>query len=268
MDKQELPINNPAERLYVILTRAAESSGNFLIVDVLCTAMNLEPNDENFIKGFTEVLVLLEKTEEQIQQYCSNRKKSLYSRAIQEIKKNILSIIKIAYGNQGLWCHVSNLNDPTWIYLESLSTCIEDFEEREIIFNQDSLIGLINDVENWIKEIKESQLDEDVKKFFIYKLMEVKRLLENYYYYDSSGIQKEIYAMMMEMSIYQENLPKDKKEENRSFFNASFEKLSKWAGIVNAPMNTVVIADKLLPIISQTAELAVNTIKNLLLPGI
>ena len=98
--------------------------------------------------------------------------------------------------------------------------------------------------------------------------MEVKRLLENYYYYDSSGIQKEIYAMMMEMSIYQENLPKDKKEENRSFFNASFEKLSKWAGIVNAPMNTVVIADKLLPIISQTAELAVNTIKNLLLPGI
>jgi hypothetical protein len=72
----------------------------------------------------------------------------------------------------------------------------------------------------------------------------------------------------MEIGIYQEDLPEDKKEESRIFFNTSFEKLSKWAGIVNAPMNTIVIVDKLLPIISQTAELVGNTVKNLLPPGI
>jgi hypothetical protein len=268
MDKQELPIHSPAERLYVILIRAAESSPNSSVVDVLCTSMELEPNYENFIKGFCELLVLLEKTEEQIQQYCSNRKKLLYSRSIQEIKKSILDIIKIGNNNIVSWGTISYLSDPNWVFLESLSTCIEDFEEREIIFNQDRLIELINDVETWIKEIKESQLDEDVKKFFIHKFMEIKRLLENYYYYDSSGIKKEIYATMVEIGLYQEDLTEDKKEENRSFFKDSFEKLSKWAGIVNAPMNTVVIADKLLPIISQTAELVGNTVKHLLPPGI
>ena len=49
MDKQELPINNPAERLYVILTRMAESSPESSIADVLCTSMKLETNDENFV---------------------------------------------------------------------------------------------------------------------------------------------------------------------------------------------------------------------------
>ena len=268
MDNQELPINNPAERLYVILTRAAESPRDSPIVNVLCTAMQLEISAENFIKGFGELLVLLEKTEEQIQQYCSNRKKLLYSRAIQEIKKNILEIIPIVYQGGRIWHSVSYLNDPNWVYLVTLSTCIEDLEECEITLNQDRLIELINDVETWIKEIKESQIGEDIKKFFIHKFMEIKRLLENYYYYDSSGIQKEIYATMVEIGLYQEDLTEDKKEESRSFFKDSFEKLSKLAGIVNAPMNTVVIADKLLPIISQTAELVGNTVKHLLPPGI
>ena len=270
MDKQELPINNPAERLYVILTRAAESSSSSRIVDVLCKAMELETNDENFMIVFNQLLFLLEKTEEQIQQYFSGSKQSLYSKSIREIKKCLIDIIPLAYRNnsQDIWTYASFLNNRNWILLESLSTCIEDFEERKIIFNQDRLIELINDVETWIKEIEESQLDEEIKKFFVHKFMEIKHLLEKYYYHGSSRIKTEIYATMVEIGIYQENLPEDKKEENRSFFNASFEKLSKWAGIVNAPMNTVVIADKLLPIISQTAELVGNTVKHLLPPGI
>jgi hypothetical protein len=275
MDKQELPINNPAERLYVILTRAAESSPEALIEDVLCTSMELEPNDENFIKGFSELLILLEKTEEQIQECCLNRKKSLYySKAIQEIKKNILSIIKIAYDNQTSWGHVGNLSDPNWIYLESLSICIEDFEEREIIFNQDRLIELINDVETWMKEIGETQLDEDIKQFFIHKLMEIKHLLEKYYYHGSSRIQKEIYATLMQIGIHQKNLPEDKKEENKNFFTAIYEKLSelsKGLDLVNKPMTTVVVADKLSevlpPMLSQTAEIITNVVKHLP-PGI
>jgi hypothetical protein len=259
MDKQELPINNSAERLYVILTRAAESSGNSLIVDVLCTAMNLEPNNENFIKGFTELLVLLEKTEEQIQQYCSNRKKSVYLRSMQEIKKHLLNALKLAYkdNNQNLWSSVNCLNDPNWIFLESLGTCIEDFEGSGIIIKKDILHDLINDVNTWMKEISQSQLDEDIKEFFIQKLIEIEILLKNYCYHSSSRIKKEFLATIMEIKFYQDNLTEDKKKESTSFFNNFWEKLIKWAGVVDLLIS---LGTNVPPMISP----GINILKNLL----
>jgi hypothetical protein len=271
MDKLELPINNPAERLYVILTRAAESTGESLIGNVLCTAMELKPNDENFIKGFSELLILLEVIEKEIKQHFSHRKQTSYLGLTKEIKTSIVKAFASGVNNQK-WSSIANLNNREWQALKSLYVCIDDFEEygikHGVSISTDLLNELINDVDIWIREINESQLGEDIKQFFIHKLMEIKHLLEKYCYYGSSRIKTEIYATMVEIGLYQENLTEDKKEENRSFFKDSFEKLSKWAGIVNAPMNTVVIADKLLPIISQTAELVGNTVKHLLPPGI
>jgi hypothetical protein len=267
MYKQELPINNPAERLYVILSRAAKSPKQSSIINVLCRAMELEVSEVNFIKGYSELLILLEKTEEQIQQHYSNRKRSLYSRAIQEIKESILSIIRLAHTSSSRWLNVGNLSNPNWIHLESLSTCLEEFEEREIIFNQDLLNELINDVDIWMKEINESQLDEDIKQFFIHKLIEIKYLLEKYYYHGSSRIKTQIYATMVEIGLYQENLTEDKKEENKNFFQMCYDKLSKLSTSINPLMTTAVNADKLLPAISQTAELIGHTVKQFLLPG-
>ena len=280
MDKQELPINNPAERLYVILTKMAEIPPDIFrsIKSVICEVMELENSEENFIKGFKELLILLEVIEKAINQHFSYRKQTIYLGLIKEIKTSIIDAFTLVFNRNEidhdwvLWDNVKNLNNRNWQVLQSLYACIDDFEEHEIksgiSINKDLLNELINDLDIWIEEIKESQLDEEIKKFFIHKLMEIKHLLEKYYYHGSSRIKTEIYATMVEIGIYQENLTEDKKEESRSFFNASFEKLSKWAGIVNASMNTVVIADKLLPIISQTAELVGNTVKHLLPPGI
>jgi hypothetical protein len=273
MAKQELPINNPAERLYVILTRAAESSGNIPIPSVLCTAMELEESVENFIKGSNELLILLEVIEKEIKQYFSHRKQTIYLGLTKEIKTSIINALALVFReNTYEWFNVENLNNRNWQGLQSLYICMDNFEEYGIKYgisiHKNLLNELINDIDIWIEEINESQLDEEIKKFLIHKLIGIKHLLEKYYYYGSSGIQKEIYATMVEIGLYQEDLTEDKKEESRSFFKDSFEKLSKWAGIVNAPMNTVVIADKLLPIISQTAELVGNTVKHLLPPGI
>ena len=116
---------------------------------------------------------------------------------------------------------------------------------------------MINDVETWMKEIEESQLDEDVKRFFIHKLMEIKDLLEKYYYYGSSRIKTEIYATMMEIGIYQENLTEEKKEKSRSFFNTFWEKLFTWAGKLEPLISLVANGS---PMISQ----GINIVKNLL----
>jgi hypothetical protein len=273
MDKQELPINNPAERLYVILARMAESSPESSIKNVFCTSMELEINDENSIKGFSELLTLLEVIDKEIKQHFSHRKQTSYLGLTKEIKTYIVTAFTSGFNtNTQKWINVNNLINLNWHGLKLLYACIDDFEEYEIKYgisiNKDLLNELINDIDIWIEKINESQLDEEIKKFFIHKFMEIKHLLEKYYYHGSSRIKTEIYATMVEIGLYQEDLTEDKKEENRSFFNASFEKLSKWAGIVNEPMNTVVIADKLLPIISQTAELVGHTVKHLLPPGI
>jgi hypothetical protein len=264
MDKQELPINNPAERLYVILTRMAESSPESSIEDVLCTSMELETNDENFIEGSGQLFVLLGIIEEQIQ-YFSHQKQPSYLSLIKDIRKNLFNMIRLynlhnSNKDKYLWQNVKDLRDPNWLTLQYLSGCVADFEERGISINKDSLNNLIDDIKSWMIEIEESQLDEDIKKFFIHKLMEIKHLLEKYYYYGSSQIKKEIYATMVEIGIYQENFPEGKKDKNRALVNTFLEKIFKLAGLLD-PLISVVVNGS--PMLSQ----GINIVKNLLPPG-
>ena len=272
MDKQELPINNPAERLYVILTRAAESARESSIEYVLCTAMDLETNAENFVTGFSELMVLLEKVEEQTQ-YFSSLKQKGYLALTKNIRNNLFKVIKFNYLNTGgnnkySWKNVGDLSNPDWPTLHFFSTCVADFEECGISLSEDRLNDLINNVEDWMQEIREFQLDEEIKKLFIHKLMEIKHLLEKYYYHGSSRIKTEIYATMMEIGIYQENLPEDKKDKNKNLFQMFYDRLSKLSTSINPLMTTAVNADKLLPVFSQTAELVVDKVKHFLPPGI
>ena len=105
MDKQELPINNPAERLHIILTRAAKifsgrnnsgKSNNFVFA--FCFAMNLDVNDDNFIRGLTELLKLVENIEQKIKQYFSVRKKEGYLTLTKEIRNYLVATITRRYG--------------------------------------------------------------------------------------------------------------------------------------------------------------------------
>lgn len=260
MDDQTLPFHNPAERLYVILTRMAGNHSRGTVRKAFCDAIEMDTNDENFIQGIDESFTLLKNMEEQVEKYFPPRKHKACLRMVKDIRGFISTVVQ---RNNEAWIELSSrLSFPD---LHILDSYVYDFEE--ISLNKDSLNNLIDDIKFWIEEIEESQLDEDIKQFFIHKLMEIKHLLEKYCCHGSSRIKKEIYATMVEIGLYQEDLTENKKEESRSFFKDSFEKLSKWAGIVNAPMNTVVIADKLLPIVSQTAELVGHTVKQFLLPG-
>ncbi|MEB3310311.1 MAG: hypothetical protein VKJ02_08760 [Snowella sp.] len=262
MDKQELPINNPAERLYVILTTAAETSNGYYISQVICKAMQIEHTKENFIKGFNELLTLLEVIEKEVKQYFSSRKQRSYLSLIKEIKISIVNAFALGvYNNNSKWSDVENLNDKNWPILQSFNACVDDFEENGmrygISIKKDLLNDLINDVDIWIKEINESQLDKDVKDFFIHKFMEIKHLLEKYYYYGSSRIKTEIYATIMEIGIYQGNFTEDKKDESRNFLNTFLGKLFD-------------LAAKFEPLVSLLANGSVvipggiNIIKNLL----
>jgi len=271
MDKQELPINNPAERLYVILTRAAESSPESSIEDVLCKAMELKSNSENFIRGFSELMTLLEKIEEQIQFFSTPKQKG-YLALTKNIRKNLLMVIRFVglndlndiNNNKYLWKNVGELSDPNSSTLQFLAACAADFEERGISINKDLLNELINDVEAWLLEIQKSEFDESVKEFLISTFMEIKNLLEKYYDCGSHRIESEILAAIAKITLCSKNLT----EENKSFFTKSSEKLLKMVDLFIKPASAYFLGQKLFseairPIMTEVIDKA----QHLLPPG-
>jgi hypothetical protein len=54
-ENQSLPINNPAERLYVILSRASQANKDKTIIAVLSEAMEVESNPNTFIMTSSEL---------------------------------------------------------------------------------------------------------------------------------------------------------------------------------------------------------------------
>jgi hypothetical protein len=246
MAKQELPINNPAERLYVILTRAAESSGNIPIPSVLCTAMELEESVENFIKGSNELLILLEVIAKEIKQYFSHRKQTIYLGLTKEIKTSIINALALVFReNTYEWFNVENLNNRNWQGLQSLYICMDNFEEYGIkygiSFNKDLLNELINDIDAWLVEIQKSEFDESVKEFLISTFMEINNLLEKYYDCGSQRIETEILAAIAKITLYSKNLT----AENKSIFDKSSEKLFKMLDLFIKPATAYVLGEKL-----------------------
>lgn len=242
MDTQELPINNPAERLYVILTRAAESSPESSIADVICAAMEVETNDENFIKGFSQLIGLLEIIEEQTK-YFSLRKQKGIRASIQQIRTYLFYAIKLNYmnnnNNKYLWKNAKCLNDKNWAILESFNGYVDDFEQHGI--NNDSLNQLISDLEAWLLEIQKSEFDESVKEFLMSTFIEIKSLLEKYYCYGSHRIETEILAAITKINLCSKSLT----IENKSIFDKSSEKLLKMLDLFIKPASAYFLGEKL-----------------------
>ncbi len=267
-ENQELPINNPAERLFVILTRASEANKNATITKVLSDAMKknaLDTSEQDPIK----LLELINHIEEQMKKnFPSNTsgKQRGYMALLTEIRENLSKAILLGASSSltNTWQHAGLLNNPTWTILRFFEACVHDFEEYGVSIDKNLLDDLRNDVESLIKSVYESQLNEDIKNFVIHQLREIKNALDKYYYYGAKGVKKEIYSALVEIGMIQKQDDENEQtEENKNLWRKIFESLSNWASSINPLLNTVIIADKIPPIIKQTAELIGNTIKHL-----
>lgn len=263
-ENQSLPINNPAERLYVILSRASQAEHNRAIEQVLCEAMEIKNNE--FIRKYGELFDLINHIEKQIQKKFPSLKQRGYIALLNDIRYYLERVIRLVMGdqNKNKWSSASPLNNPNWVTLQSFGACVHDFEEYKISINDTALNTLIDEVETLMNSVKESDLNDDLKNFVITKLLDLKQTLEKYYYYGNEEVKKEIYSTLLEVGLIQNEIAQDNQtEENKKLWRRIIESLSKWANIINAPLNTIVIADKLPPIITQTSELISNTIKHL-----
>lgn len=199
-ENQSLPINNPAERLYVILSRASEAEHNKTIQEVLCEAMKIENNQ--FIRKYGELFDLINHIEKQIQQFFSPRKQKSYIAMLDDIRLYLerAIIYSCQDSNNNKWSKASPMNSSKWLTLQHFEACVEDFE-KEISINKSELNNLIDEVKDLIDNVKESNLNDDLKNFVITKLLDLKQILEKYYYYGNEGVKKEILSTLVELEI-------------------------------------------------------------------
>jgi hypothetical protein len=123
--------------------------------------------------------------------------------------------------------------------LQSFNSCVDDFEQSGI--SNDSLIQLINDIDAWLLEIQKSEFDGSIKEFLISTFMEIKHLLERYYYYGSHRIEIEILATIAKITVYSKNLT----AENKSIFDKYSEKLLKMLDLFIKPASAYFLGEKL-----------------------
>jgi hypothetical protein len=243
MDKQELPINNPAERLYVILTRMAENNSRMTVIEAFCNAIEMDTNVENFTQGIVESFTSLKNMEEQVEKNFPSRKHQACLVMINNIK-NFISCVLMH--NKEKWIdYQTSSNRCDLPDLHILNSYVYDFEEYGIKYgftiNKDLLNELINNVDAWLLEIQKSEFDESVKEFLMSTFMEINNLLQKYYDCGSQRIETEILAAITKITLFSKNLT----AENKSILDKSSEKLLKMLDFFIKPVSAYFLGEKL-----------------------
>jgi len=93
MESSTLPIHNPAERLLIILQRCSPDETDESVQAVLSRAMEVKNDSDSFYQGFGKLLELISHIEDQLQ-YFSSRKQSSYKRLMEEIRYELISLLR------------------------------------------------------------------------------------------------------------------------------------------------------------------------------
>ncbi len=199
MDTQNLP-NNSAKRLLEILLKInyaqtlISSNANFLtgsprFIDVFCKSLNIEENieaePEIYYYHFTKLFILIESIENDIQKL-PLLKTNLYIKTIQEIRKWI-SITNYYIA----WYDVNeHLKNPESLGFQMLDNCAIDLGEKEVSINQEQLNELKDNIQSLLEKIIESDISQPLKSLLREKLIELRKVVEDYQFYGADGIKK------------------------------------------------------------------------------
>ncbi|TRV47337.1 MAG: hypothetical protein EWV53_06320 [Microcystis panniformis Mp_MB_F_20051200_S9] len=244
MESSPLPIHNPAERLLIILQRCSQDETNESVQTVLSRVMEVKNDPDSFYQGFGKLLELISNIEDQLQ-YFSSRKQSSYKKLMEEIKYELISLLRNLE-----WSWLSSGGppiSPDWYALHWLPSCVEDFEE--IYLSQEDLNRLREEILGLIQMIKDSKITQEFKQFLLIKLNEVLESLNKFYIVGYNGLRKEILATLAEVGINQVE-GEDKETKNNisqklwEFLTKIVpEKAQKINPLISLPVNVYKLAE-------------------------
>ncbi len=215
MDTQNLP-NNSAKRLLEILLKInsaqtfISSNGNFLtgsprFIDVFCKALNIEADLEISSYHLIKLFMLIESIENDIQKL-DILKTNLYIKTIQSIRK-WLSIQNYNIS----WDELNeNLKNPESLGFQMLYNCAIDLGEQEVIINQEQLNELKDNIQSLLEKIIESDISQPLKTLLREKLIELRKVVEDYQFYGADGIRKIAEETLGALMINQTEITQEK----------------------------------------------------------
>ncbi|MEL4897714.1 hypothetical protein [Crocosphaera sp. Alani8] len=190
MDTQNLP-NNSAKRLLEILLKINYESSSYgrmincSFLTIFCEALDVKQTLEIYYSELIKLVELIENLENDLQKLPQFRI-NLYDDCLQKAKESIL------LSNHNIpWRDInSNLKDPNSLMFKMLYNCAMDLGEQAVIINQDQLNELKEKISRLLDNIIESDLSQPLKSLLREKLIELRKVVEDYQFYGADGIRK------------------------------------------------------------------------------
>ncbi|MGB5962046.1 MAG: hypothetical protein WBG73_15360 [Coleofasciculaceae cyanobacterium] len=245
LEEQNIPTNNPAGRLYEILTKAIEigrlvpsrrgTNTEFpserRVFVVLAKALEIDnPDSFELFDGIAKLSALVNDTELAINK-TQDVNIELYLRAINEVKE--------AFNNLHVnlpedWLLIANKIDKST--LEKLEFCADVLsrQQGEIVLNNEELNELFDEVRTLLEKVLDADLDKDIKSFMLEKLKDIDQAIINYKFQGSKGLIQAIESTLGATIINEKIRSQKEKPIVTNFFTV----IGRVASVLNVYNNT------------------------------
>lgn len=235
MTEPEVPLDNPAGRLYDILSRAKQSNSlESTVINVLSGILSVDPRDVIGVSyTFTQLKGLINDTDLAIEQL-EGYKYKRYQKMIERIK--------VAFQDVDFELKLKDilkyLNDET---LLSLKFCAEDLSGTETHIDKDTLKELQDEVKSLLEKVIESNnLGKELRTFLYEKLQDIDKAIRDHRFYGSAGIRRAFESSIGAALINQEQI---QEQQDNKIVKEFFKVLSK----IDSLLSPIVKAKQLIP---------------------
>jgi len=192
-EKNNLPTNNPAGRLYEILLMAMKigerAAKHKTAKSVLAEVLDINTHDSiEFFDGVNKLFTLIKDTELAINKLY-NVNIELYQSPIKEIKEAFRD-----FNLGGEWSKIADKIDRGT--LEKLKFCADALsrQQGEIPLNVEEMNELHNEVRALLERVLDAELNDDIRSFIFDKLQDIEQAIINYKFKGSEGLQRIVEA--------------------------------------------------------------------------
>lgn len=207
MTEPEVPIDNPAGRLYDILNRIKQSNSDWTVISALPGILSVDPNDAIGVSyALTHLKGLIDDTDLAIEQL-EGYKYKRYQKMIERIKT---AFQDFSYQTP-LRDTFKYLNDET---LLSLKSCAQELSGTESHIDRDALKALQDEVGLLLEKVIESDdLGKEIRNFLYEKLQDIDKAIRDYRFYGSAGIRRAFESSLGAALINQEQIQEQKENK-------------------------------------------------------
>jgi hypothetical protein len=231
----DVPMNNPAGRLYNIIDQLRKSAQNPYLA--LSSIFNIDSNDRaTILENYAEIFRLTKDVRECILKLDGIN----HSKYLSPIEDIILSLSKIEFsGNGDLFSFKTSLDEKVMIRLEYCAEALSSAFGGQSL-EESQLEELSDEVESLINYIKELNINNDLKAIFLNNLENIKIAITKYQLYGPTEIKSILEACLGSIILNGKTVNTD---DEKSGFSKIYEFIYRFNQTItfNNNINTTLI---------------------------